>query len=161
MRLFGSKRSDSQPNQVLHSQLDQCLKNQTDVGIYKWLPDFVLLRPAGAIFHQPALKRAMKVRRPLVPCELLREPTNKRDPRAIAVLVDHLVIGYVPAKELEWWHRLFAHVGGENTRLVGDCTFMKWTTPEGEALILADCQIRVIDLQAISRVQGQGNRKIS
>ena len=116
MGLIGSKRSESQPNQVFDSQLEQCLKKQIDVGVYKWLSDFILLRPAGATFHQPALKRAMKVRRPLVPYEVVREPTNERDPRVIAIPADHLVIGCVPAKESEWWHRLFAHVGDENTR---------------------------------------------
>jgi len=141
-----SRKATVQQN-VTPTDLEHCLRDHVDVGAYRWLPNSIPVKLAGPTFYQTELttvasRYGLKSGR-LAPCELVREPTNPHDKNAIAAKVDGLVIGHVPRADGSYFHRLFDFVGDENTRLVGQCTFVGWTTPEGQTLTLADCEIQV------------------
>ena len=104
----------------------KCLETRSDVGYYKWLPDTHSFPVSGVTLRQDVLVPMFKRQgSKTLACELVREPTNKHDKRAIAVYVAEQKIGYCLEQELDYWHRLFDRVGGASTRLVGTVVLEK------------------------------------
>ena len=132
MKLFGSVKNE----------LQQCLQLQQDVGNYKWLPEYTYADITGASYYQPALtKFAKKYGTRSANVEMVRQPENKVDQKAIAYFCDGVEIGHVPTQALDCWHKLFNFVGDENTRLVGVVTFPFW---DKEKIYLAKPKIQVL-----------------
>ncbi len=124
------------------NDLEKCLKIEADVGDYKWLPEYTWAEIVGETFYQKELINLFKkYKRNYAPCEVVREPDNKMDSRAIAFFCDGKKFGHIPTGELDWWHRLFNQVGGEKTRLVGTVSFHPF---EEKNLVMAKPKIQVI-----------------
>ena len=130
--MFGNKMND----------IEKCLKQEADVGVYKWLPEYTWAEIVGESFYQKELQSLFKkYKRSFAPCEVIREPNNPIDSRAIGFYCDGKKIGSIPKEALDWWHQLFEQVGDGKTRLVGSVSFHPW---EEKNWVMAKPKIQVI-----------------
>jgi len=123
------------------SQIEQCLRTQADVGVYKWFKATEYSDITGAKFYQTELnKLARQYGSSPAPIEIVRETWRTDYPRAIAYVCNGLKIGHIPTDIVEAWHKTFELTNDLNARLVGRATFSLWKT---ENIILAKPVIQV------------------
>jgi hypothetical protein len=112
--------------------LDTGKRESRSVGDYIWLDDFTWIEVAGSIHHQDTLKPLLGKYEGLkfINCEVVREPSNKFNPRAISILVK--------GQLTDSWHQLFDFIDEPNARLVGSLNVHNW---DGKAMAKAKIQV--------------------
>lgn len=115
MGIFGSTIDKT----AINADIDQCLSTKKSVGTYRYGVRQFECEIAGEEYHQGILSRLRRVESV---CEIVREPENDHDKRAIVVKVDGLEVGYIPKNCLDYMHKVFDAMGDENIRLVGTLT---------------------------------------
>jgi len=122
------------------SELDQAIHTQSDVGPYRWFDNFTWIEVASPTHYQENLKPLLGVHEGLayINCEVVREPTNSYNPKAIMILVKGRQVGYIQDASLESWHNLFDSINDSNARLVGKLNVHEW---KGMALAKAMIQV--------------------
>jgi hypothetical protein len=71
-------------------------------------------------------------------CEVVREPSNTFNSRAISILVKAQLTGHIPAGELDSWHQLFNFIDVPNARLVGSLNVHNW---DDKVMVKAEIQV--------------------
>lgn len=111
-RLFGRHGSQEEVDAVLYQPRDKAKDprpwdNHTSVKV------------AGESFYQPALQRiagrrgSEAVRLEDVPCELVCDPDNEHDPRAVKVMIRELHVGHLSKGNARTYCRRIEREGGQ------------------------------------------------
>jgi len=122
------------------NDLDKCVAQEADVGIYRWGSKWRNLTTVGITFYQVAIKElSRKSKEQFLPCNLMREPQNKHSARAIALVCQGRIIGHVPNDDLDFWHQIFEQYNDPRVCLAGRVKFRG----QGSNTFFVDAEIRI------------------